>query len=243
MEPPLLLYGELASWWPLFSQPDHYEEEAAWLLQRLGATRGRAPATILELGAGGGNTASFLTPHAALTLVDLSPDMLAVSRTLNPDATHVEGDMRTIRLGRRFDAAYIHDAVMYMTTEPDLVAALTTVRAHLEADGVAAVLPDYVTETFTPHVETGGSDAPDGRGLRYISWIHAPAGRDGIHEVDVSMLLRAPDGTVRAVHDRHVFGMFDRETWRTAFARAGFAPPAIVRDLWQRDVFLARPAG
>ena len=140
----------------------------------------------------------------------------------------------------------IHDAIMYMTTEADLEAALTTARVHLAPDGVAAVLPDYVAETFKPHVETGGHDAPDGsgRGLRYINWIQAPApGAGGEHSAELAILLRESDGSVRLVHDRHRFGLFARDTWRAAFGRAGFAAPAIARDWWQRDVFLARPAG
>jgi hypothetical protein len=236
------LYDELAEWWPLFSPPEVHEEEAGWLLKELGGMLGRPPATILELGAGGGNTASHLGRHAAMTLVDSAPGMLAVSRRLNPRAHHVEADMRSIRLGETFDAVVIHDAVMYMTTEADLVAALASARAHLGPDGVAAVLPDYVTETFKPHVETGGRDAADGTGLRYISWIQAPEPGATTHAVDLAILLRAADGTVRAVHDRHVFGLFARATWRAAFAAAGFAPPTVVRDWWQRDVFLARPA-
>ncbi len=33
------------------------------------------------------------------------------SRELNPDCEHVLGDMRTLRLGRTFDAVFVHDAV------------------------------------------------------------------------------------------------------------------------------------
>ena len=47
------------------------------------------------------------------TLSDLSPQMLSLSRTLNPGCEHVLGDMRTLRLGRTFDAVFVHDAVMY----------------------------------------------------------------------------------------------------------------------------------
>ena len=35
-----------------------------------------------------------------MTLVDLSEEMLAVSRELNPECEHLQGDMRTLRLGR-----------------------------------------------------------------------------------------------------------------------------------------------
>ena len=46
--------------------------------------------------------------------------MLALSRALNPECEHLAGDMRTLRLGRVFDAVFVHDAVCYMTTRADL---------------------------------------------------------------------------------------------------------------------------
>ena len=84
-----LMYSALATWWPLFSAPADYAEEAeafAALLPPGVAERPR----VLELGSGGGNLASHLKVHASLTLVDLSPEMLAVSRSLNPDIEHVQ---------------------------------------------------------------------------------------------------------------------------------------------------------
>ena len=237
------LYTDLAAWWPLFSPPEPHAEEADWIHARLGEALGRAPSSILELGSGGGNTASHLGRRTTMTLVDPSPAMLAVSRRLNPSATHVEGDMRTVRLDMRFDAVMIHDAVMYMTTEADLAAAFATARAHLDPGGVLVVLPDYVSETFKPHVETGGQDAADGRGLRYVSWIQPQTPGATTHAVDLAILLREPDGTVDAVHDRHCFGLFPRARWCAALTRAGFAPPAITRDWWQREVFFAKPLG
>jgi len=237
------LYTELAAWWPLFSSPENYAEEAAWMLDEIKKTLGCNPATILELGSGGGNTASHLTAYSQMTLVDLSGSMLEVSRHLNPDAQHVAGDMRTVRLGRTFEAVLIHDAIMYLTTESDLEAALATARVHLRDNGALIVLPDYVTETFAPKCETGGRDAADGsgRGLRYFAWSHAPAVAATVHDVDYAILLRAEDGSVRVVHDRHTLGLFPRKIWCEAFNRAGFAPPRLCKDPWQRDVFIARP--
>lgn len=48
-----------------------------------------------------------------MTLVDLSPEMLTTSCALNPECEHLPGDMRTVRLGRLFDAVFIHDAIIY----------------------------------------------------------------------------------------------------------------------------------
>ncbi|MGH2792946.1 MAG: class I SAM-dependent methyltransferase, partial [Actinomycetota bacterium] len=125
------MYRDLARWWPLLSHPDEYEEEAG-LYRKAFEENARQPVrTLLELGSGGGNNASHLKKRFDMTLVDLSPDMLTVSRELNPELEHHEGDMRTVRLGRAFDAVMIHDAIAYMTTEEDLAAAIRTAAVHL----------------------------------------------------------------------------------------------------------------
>ena len=111
------LYDELAEWWPLFSAPEDYAEEAAFFARVLTEACEPAPRTVLELGSGGGNNALHLKSKFEMTLVDLSPQMLAVSRALNPECEHREGDMRTVNLGRTFDAVFIHDAIAYMTSE------------------------------------------------------------------------------------------------------------------------------
>jgi SAM-dependent methyltransferase len=77
------LYGDLARWWPLISPPDEYAEEAAFAATLLGSAS--IPVNeVLELGSGGGHNAVHLSSRFALTLVDLSPEMLEVSRRLNP---------------------------------------------------------------------------------------------------------------------------------------------------------------
>ncbi len=105
------LYDHLSPWWPLLSRPADYAEEAAFYAKNLLAVGGPPARTLLELGSGGGNNASHLKAQFRMTLVDLSPGMLAVSRELNPECEHIRGDMRTIRLGREFDRVFIHDAI------------------------------------------------------------------------------------------------------------------------------------
>src|SRR5262245_15231088 len=238
------LYADLAGWWPLFSHPDDYAEEAAWILSTLDEELQRRPEHVLELGSGGGNLASHLAPGVRLTLSDLAPAMIEVSRRLNPEAEHVEGDMRDLRLHRSFDAVVVHDAIMYMTNVEDLVAALTTARVHLTPNGATIVLPDYVAESFKPGVAIGGHDARDGsgRGLRYMSWAHPAEVGATAHDLDFAIMLREADGSVELFHDRHRCGLFPRDAWCEAFLHAGFVPPSIRRDPWQRDVFIARPA-
>src|ERR1051326_7076670 len=124
------LYGELASWFHLLSSPPDYAEEADFARKLLAETGASPPRTVLELGSGGGNNASHLKAPFQMTLVDLSPGMLELSRGLNPECEHAQGDMKTLRLGRVFDAVFVHDAIMYMTTESDLRLAVENSLVH-----------------------------------------------------------------------------------------------------------------
>jgi len=108
------LYRDLADWYPLLTPVDDYVEEVAFYRRLFETHCGRPPRTLLDLGSGGGHNAAHLKATLACTLVDLAPAMLKQSRRLNPECEHVQGDMRSIRLGRVFDCVLVHDAVSYM---------------------------------------------------------------------------------------------------------------------------------
>jgi SAM-dependent methyltransferase len=237
----LKLYSEIAEWWPIFSQPDEYRDEAAFF-KRLLKKSGSAPRTLLDLGSGGGNIAVHLKPYFSMTLVDMSPGMLKVSRALNPECEHVTGDMRTVRLGRTFDAVFVHDAICHMTNKADLRAALRTAFVHCRPGGVALFVPDYVREIFVEETDHGGSDSDRGS-VRFVQWVTDPNPRDRTYLVDFAILLRDLRGRMRVVHDRHVYGLFSRAEWRSLLGEVGFMRVKLIDDFYRREMFLAhRPA-
>src|SRR5215469_7542371 len=231
------LYQELADWWPLFSEPSQYASEAEFIRKVFGDFCGRSPLNLLELGSGGGNNASHLSSDHCLTLVDVSPEMLAVSRKLNPRCEHREGDMRTVRLGRTFDGVLIHDAICYMSSEVDLRAAMRTAFEHCKIGGVAIFMPDFVRETFVADTKHGGCDS-GGRGLRYLDWTYDPDPGDTTYSVDIVIAMREANGEVRVVRDRHIEGLFARADWLRLLGEVGFGTQVMV-DPWQREVFVA----
>ncbi len=241
------MYDELAAWWPLLSSPADYEEEAAFYSKAMQDASQGLLRTVLELGSGGGNNASHMKPQFAMVLVEPSPGMLGVSRALNPECEHVQGDMRTVRLGRQFDAVFVHDAVCYMTTLADLRMAIDTAFVHCRPGGVALFAPDFVRENFRPSTDHGGHDGGE-RGLRYLEWTRAPDPSETTYVVDYAFMLRDPDGTVRVEHDRHVEGLFSRSDWLRLLTEAGFknarAVPLVHSDLEPggHEVFVATAA-
>lgn len=230
------LYDELAEWWPVFSDPKEYRREAAHIVRVLRRATKPGPRSVLELGSGGGNSAFHLKARFGMTLVDLSPHMLEVSRKLNPDCEHIRGDIRTLRLGRTFDAVLVHDAICHMTTEADLRAVMETAYEHCRPGGVALFVPDFVRETFVGGTDQGGSDSPR-RKLRFLQWVFDPDSSDTTYVVDFAILLRDGVGVARMVHERHVLGLFPRAHWLRLMRDVGFRA-TVVRDDEFRELFL-----
>lgn len=220
------MYEEISSWWPLLSAPADYDEEADFFRKTLVAACQPPARTLLELGSGGGNNASHLKAQFDMVLVEPSAGMLEVSRALNPECEHVQGDMRSVRLGRQFDLVFVHDAVCYMTKESDLRRAIETAFVHCRPGGAALFAPDFVRENFCPSTDHGGHDG-ETRGLRYLEWTWDPDPADTTYVVDYAYLLRMPDGTMRVEHDRHVEGLFTRTDWMRLLSEAGFRARAV----------------
>jgi SAM-dependent methyltransferase len=220
------LYRDLADWYPLLTPVGDYAAEAAFYRRLFETHCRRPPRTLLDLGSGGGHNVAHLRSTLACTLVDLSPDMLALSSRLNPECEHLLGDMRSIRLGRVFDCVLVHDAVSYMASRADLARAIATAWEHTAAGGTALFQPDFVLETFEQGTETGGSDASE-RSLRYLEWRWAPVPGSSTYVTDMAYLLRDQRGAVEVIHDRHVMGLFSRAVWLELVAEAGFLAIAV----------------
>jgi SAM-dependent methyltransferase len=225
------LYRELAGWWPLISPPSEYAADAAAIEQAFGAAA-TPVGTLLDLGSGGGHVSRYLHRGRSVTLVDISPDMLAVSRQLNPDCQHVLGDMRTIRLRRFFDAVLVHDAVDYVTSQDDLALVIGTAAAHCRPGGIAVFAPDHTAETFRPGSGAGGGHDGNGRQASFTERTSDPDPADDWILAEYEFTLRDADGSVTVVPEAHRLGSFRRTTWLDLLTAAGFT--AQVRPLPSR---------
>ena len=222
------LYSDLAAWFHLLTAPHDYREEAEFYSALIVEAAVGQVRAVLELGSGGGNNASHMKERFTMTLTDISPEMIEVSRRINPELTHIQGDMRSLRIGRgQFDAVFVHDSVTYMTSQDDVHAMASTAAFHCRPGGSVVVVPDHVRESFTPpYTENGGHDGLDGRAMRYLMWTTDPDPTDSTYVTDFAYLLRETDGTVRVEHDRHVQGIFSKSVWIDALTKAGFQTTA-----------------
>lgn len=224
----LRLYHDLAHLWPIISPPEEYTVEAAqWrdlIWSEFGWT-GNQPAwdpraRLLDLGCGGGHLLSHFTRHFTTEAVDISPEMLAISRGLNPHTIHHIGDMRAIRLGRTFDVVTIHDAVNYMATEEDLRAAIQTAQAHLEPGGLVLLAPDCLRDTFSGPRVVDWTRETEGGNVTFIEYVAQPFPEaNTVESVFVFIINR--DGDIQVEIDRHTSGLFPKAMWLEALSDAG----------------------
>jgi SAM-dependent methyltransferase len=214
------MYHEFADWFHLLTAPDDYKEEADFY-RRCVVENSRTPLqSVLELGSGGGNNASHMKSYFQMTLTDLSEDMLNISRRLNPECEHIQGDMRSMRLRKQFDAVFIHDAVTYMLTEADLLNTMKTAFIHCRPSASALFAPDFIRESFAPNTRHGGHDGED-RSMRYLEWTWDPDPSDTWYYVDFVFIFREGEN-VRSENERHTFGLFAENDWHRLLAGAGF---------------------
>jgi SAM-dependent methyltransferase len=233
------LYSDLASWWSHVADRDSYATESAVFVRLLDEAAGKKVESILELGSGSGMLASHIESTREVVLTDLSSDMLDVSRTHNPSSEHVQADMRTMRLDRVFDAVLLQDAVMYLTSPEDLLAAFKTAAAHLKPGGVLLCLPDLVKEEFRETSMSGGSLGQPAAQL--LEWHWDPDPNDHTYRIDMSFLFKHEDGRMETLHEHHELGLYDRKTYCTLIREAGFelVSAMVYEDIEIPEIFCA----
>ena len=141
----MAVFGDYARYYNLLYRDKEYGSEIRFVLERLRAY-GCRPQALLDLGCGTGRHAlEAARCGIAVEGVDMSPVMLEMGRQqfLSEAASGISlpvlhrGDVRNVRLGKRFDAVTsLFHVMSYQNAEEDALAELETAKAHLKAGGL-----------------------------------------------------------------------------------------------------------
>ncbi len=216
------LYTDLSWLWPMWGDPAvEYAEYCRHVAALIRRHSGGPAVTLLDIGCGGGKNAWNLKADFRVTGLDLSPAMLAQAKELNPDCEFVQGDMRTFRLGRAFDAVLMDDAISHLNCRADFVAAFRSAHAHLNPGGVLVATPDVTTETFRQNKTTVTRSTRDGLDVVFVENAYDPDPSDDRYETTILYLIR-DRGRLRIETEHWTMGLFSLETWRQVLREAGF---------------------
>jgi len=215
------LYKDLAWTWPIISPPHEYVDETLEMINFLKQYAKLEIRQVLNLGCGGGHNDYTIKKHYNVTSVDISEDMLALARALNPEVDYHRGDMRSVRLNRQFDAVAIFDSINYMLTADDLTAAFVTAYEHLRGGGVMVTYLDEWAEKFQQNKTIHLTRQKEDIEITLIENYYDPDPDDTWYEDNMIYLIRR-SGELTIELDYHRLGLFTLETWSKLMEKAGF---------------------
>ena len=211
-------YNELAWVDTVLAGPDEYEEECRTYVKLIRKTASTPPRTLLHLGSGAGGHDQVLKRYFTVTGVDLSRGMLEIARAAHPDISYIEGDMRSVRLGKQFDAVVIPDSIDYMVTPDDLRQAMQTAAEHLRAGGVLLIAAK-TAESFRDNNFVYSGEKGDVQVTVFENNYINPY-RPNTYEAALAYMIRRR-GEFSCFTERHVLGLYDRAVWEKLFQDAG----------------------
>jgi SAM-dependent methyltransferase len=235
------MYGQqLATIWDLFYREGRGKDYAAEAEQVARTVLSRRPeaTSLLDVGCGTGEHLVALTKlFDRVEGLDQSEHMVAVAQAKVPAARIHVGDMCSLDLGRTFDAVIsLNTAVAYLPSLAALGTAVDRMARHLAPGGVLVVEPWWFPERYLDGYVAG--DVVRGQG-RTVARVSRTRRRDGAAHMDIHYVVAGGDG-IEHFTETHVFGLWTREQYLDAFARAGCAAEYVEDTLAGYGMFVAQ---
>jgi len=218
-------YDEMYAWKDYASEAKRIEE----LIAERCKSRGNE---LLDVACGTGEHIRYLGDHFDVTGTDLNPAMLAIAHKKFPDASFVEADMQTMRLGHQFDVvACLFSSIAYVKTYDRLYQALESFYAHLKPGGIAIIEPFVQPEKYEvgrPRALT--VDRPDLK----LSRMNVSQREGDVAILDFHIQVATAEG-VQHFRDRHELGLFDSDRFKELMTKAGFTRVEYLVDGLMKD--------
>jgi ubiquinone/menaquinone biosynthesis C-methylase UbiE len=209
-----IAYNDLAWTEDLLANPSDYEGEVMVYVELIKQYAAEPPVTLLHLGSGAGGHDWIFKRFFKITGVDLSLGMLNKARITHPDIEYIEGDMRTLRLNRQFDAVAIPDSIDYMVSKDDLRKAIQTATLHLKPGGVllitAKTKETFQNNNFAYTGEKAGVHVTLFEN-NYINPLHP-----NTYEATLVYMIRQ-HGELTIQSDHQILGLFSQDIWEKLY--------------------------
>ncbi len=213
-----------------------YGREAEAVASRIRRRRPGAR-SLLDVACGtGSHLGTFAELGFEVEGVELSTEMLAVAAERVPGVPLHVGDMRTFRLGRRFDAVVcLFSAIGYMTTVDDMATALRTMADHLVDGGVLVVEPWFTPERF--HDGTVFAESAESEGF-VVARVSRSWCEGGDSLIEMHFVCGTPQRTWSFV-EVHRMGLFTTDQQLELYRAAGLEVEHEPYGIINRGLFVA----
>jgi trans-aconitate methyltransferase len=194
--------------------------------------------SVLDVACGTGEHAKLLASHFAVDGLDLEAAFVQRAQQKVPGGHFVAGDMRSFRMGKKYDVVQcLFSSIGYLTSADDIVSALRCFREHLCDGGIILVEPWFTPENWrVGHVAMSPLvDRPEIKLCRM-----SVAGRQGDRTLIRFHYLIATSDGVDYVQEEHALGLYSVDDMLEFFRRAGLTTRYDPEGLAGRGLYLAR---
>ncbi|MEV6056930.1 class I SAM-dependent methyltransferase [Streptomyces sp. NPDC052107] len=203
----------------IYGKERDYASQAAaiadWILRRNGEA-----SSLLDVACGTGLHLSHLGDRFQAAGVDVSQAMVGQAQKRNPAARIERGDMRSFRLGCRFDAVTcMFSSITYTGTVDGLNQTLKNFADHLNPGGVCIVEPYLTPQSWD---DAHGPGLRTARNEEFTVALVDRAVRNGRDiQREIAYAVASADAT-HLFREMHEFRLFTSEEYTAAFRGAGF---------------------
>jgi len=215
------LYSDMTRVCHLFYVQYFPHQKIADKLERLLKKRGAN--TILFIGGLAYVAKKLKQKNYDVTLLEYTPEMLKEAKAILGGSKFVLGDMRDLKVGKKFDAVVaMGRSFTYMASDQEALAALGSFERHLNPGGVV-IMDNYETGLmergayFNGTIKTG----LDGVEVRRISTIKLQRKRPSLYLWDCVYELREQDGIQRFEDKGHGLRSFSKSEIEKLIAKSG----------------------
>lgn len=229
-----IAYNDLAWTEDWFVNPCDYEKEVMFYINLINENAIENPKTLLHFESGAGGHDTIFKKYFSVTGVDLSLGMIEKAKNLHPDIVYIEGDMRTVRLNKKYDVVAIPDSIDYMVSEKDLEQAIRTAYIHLNANGVLLIVAKP-KETFQNN-NFAYTGEKNGIHITLLENNYINPFVPNTYEATLVYLIR--ENKELSIHtERQILGLFPENTWERIFIETGFTMnKSLVEDIYEKNI-------
>jgi ubiquinone/menaquinone biosynthesis C-methylase UbiE len=213
------LYRKFAHYYDLIYQWMDYKGETEFIEKMVEQFKTSPGMDLLDVACGTGGHAHFLENSFNITGLDINPEMLEIAREKLPEVEFVQGDMKNMDLGHKFDVIIcLFSAINYHKNLNELENTFKRFHRHLKKGGILIFDLGFCTENWEE-----GRMLVDAvvEGDLQLARISQSRLQDGVFNANFVFLIKE-NGKMDFEIDQHQIGVFSTPDVEKTLQNMGF---------------------
>jgi ubiquinone/menaquinone biosynthesis C-methylase UbiE len=224
-----VLYRQLAKYYDLIYSFKDYKKEVVRIKTLISKYKKSEGKELLDVACGTGHHLECLRDEFSCMGVDVSDEILEVTRKNVAGVVFKQADMTAFSLGKEFDViTCLFSSIGYVKTCANLRKTMRNFSRHLKRGGVVLIEPWLTKSTYTPGLPH--MTVYDGKDIK-IARLNVSELRGNLSVMDMHYLVAERDKGVKHFVDRHELALFEVDETLKIMKNTGLKSKFLKRGL------------